>query len=94
VDRIGRNARHEAQLHGFVGQQPHRPVVMPIGRRTARHSNQVSRLEAREGATPMLLHFMVLPHVVVDNSDFSPPRLTGHDGAPYDTEAISATDFK
>ena len=36
----------------------------------------------------------VLPQVVVDNSDFSPPRLTGHCDTPYDTETVPATHFK
>ncbi len=36
----------------------------------------------------------VLPHLVVDNSDFSPSGLTSHSDSPYDKETIPATHFK
>ena len=40
-------------------QEAHRPVVMALGRGTAFHRNQVSRLETREGTASVLLHFIV-----------------------------------
>ena len=59
MDGIGRNARHKPQLDGFVRQQPHRPVVMPIGHGATRHGDQMGRLQARQRAAPTLLHLIV-----------------------------------
>ena len=59
MDGRRRDGRHKPQIDGFLCQEAHRPVVMPLGREAARHRNQVSRLETREGTAPVLLHFIV-----------------------------------
>ena len=38
--------------------------------------------------------FVALPLLIVDNSSFSPTRLTVHSNTPYDQETIPATYFK
>jgi hypothetical protein len=44
VDGRGRNVGHKPQLDGDLGEQPHRPVVMSLGRGATGHSDQVGGL--------------------------------------------------